>query len=134
MDAHLDVRPLKNNQKHSGSPFRLMLEDRRWPLAQGQFVEFGSQGSQCSLDHVRYAQSKQTKIYWLDDLHDGTVVETFESILNQTSADWVFVSFDLDVVRGSDAPVSQLASFDNVYMGLGRELCFPVRLISQRCD
>lgn len=27
IDAHLDVRPLKNNQVHSGSPFRLLLED-----------------------------------------------------------------------------------------------------------
>ena len=30
-DAHLDVRPLKeNNQAHSGSPFRLLCEDQRF--------------------------------------------------------------------------------------------------------
>lgn len=27
IDAHLDVRPLKEGKVHSGSPFRLMLED-----------------------------------------------------------------------------------------------------------
>lgn len=27
VDAHLDVRPLKQGKVHSGSPFRLMLED-----------------------------------------------------------------------------------------------------------
>ncbi len=27
IDAHFDVRPLKNGLAHSGSPFRLMLED-----------------------------------------------------------------------------------------------------------
>lgn len=27
IDSHFDVRELKNNQAHSGSPFRLMLED-----------------------------------------------------------------------------------------------------------
>jgi formiminoglutamase len=31
IDAHLDVRPLKeNNQSHSGSPFRLLCEDQRF--------------------------------------------------------------------------------------------------------
>lgn len=31
IDAHLDVRPLKeNNQAHSGSPFRLLCEDQRF--------------------------------------------------------------------------------------------------------
>lgn len=31
IDAHLDVRPLKENQmSHSGSPFRLLLEDQRF--------------------------------------------------------------------------------------------------------
>jgi formiminoglutamase len=31
IDAHLDVRPLKeNNQSHSGSPFRLLCEDLRF--------------------------------------------------------------------------------------------------------
>lgn len=27
IDAHLDVRPLKDGKVHSGSPFRLLLED-----------------------------------------------------------------------------------------------------------
>jgi formiminoglutamase len=30
IDAHLDVRPLKDNQVHSGSPFRLLLQDQRF--------------------------------------------------------------------------------------------------------
>lgn len=27
IDAHLDVRPLKENRTHSGSPFRQLLEE-----------------------------------------------------------------------------------------------------------
>jgi formiminoglutamase len=30
IDAHFDVRPLKEGKAHSGSPFRLMLEDSRF--------------------------------------------------------------------------------------------------------
>ena len=30
IDAHLDVRPLKENRAHSGSPFRQLLEDQRF--------------------------------------------------------------------------------------------------------
>jgi formiminoglutamase len=42
IDAHLDVRPLKeNNQSHSGSPFRLLCEDQRFyqnPLSMVLFL------------------------------------------------------------------------------------------------
>jgi formiminoglutamase len=30
LDSHFDVRPLKEGKAHSGSPFRLMLEDPRF--------------------------------------------------------------------------------------------------------
>ena len=46
VDAHLDVRPLKDGQAHSGSPFRLLLEDSRF--SGSQFIEFAAQGSQVS--------------------------------------------------------------------------------------
>lgn len=38
LDSHFDVRPLKEGKAHSGSPFRLMLEDPRFSDTHSQFV------------------------------------------------------------------------------------------------
>lgn len=56
IDAHLDVRPLKEGKTHSGSPFRQLLEDGR--LSGKNFVEFAAQGNQCSATHVKYVEEK----------------------------------------------------------------------------
>lgn len=37
IDAHLDVRPLNNAKVHSGSPFRLLLEDSNTSVSQSLF-------------------------------------------------------------------------------------------------
>lgn len=51
LDSHFDVRPLKEGKAHSGSPFRLMLEDSRFKSTNSLFVEFGSKGATCSNVH-----------------------------------------------------------------------------------
>ena len=38
IDSHFDVRPLKEGKAHSGSPFRLLLEDPRFLPKGGQFI------------------------------------------------------------------------------------------------
>jgi hypothetical protein len=58
IDAHLDVRPLKDGRAHSGSPFRLMLQDPLWATAGGHFTEFAAQGGQCSAEHARCGQGR----------------------------------------------------------------------------
>lgn len=63
IDAHLDVRPLKNGQVHSGSPFRLLLEDKRFSAT--NFVEFAAQGMQCSAEHAEWLQARGGRIVWL---------------------------------------------------------------------
>lgn len=52
LDAHFDVRPLKLGQAHSGSPFRLMLEDPIFIKNDSIFVEFASKGA--STSHAHY--------------------------------------------------------------------------------
>jgi formiminoglutamase len=103
VDAHLDVRPLKDGQAHSGSSFRLLLEDPRFHGK--HFVEFACQGSQCSREHAEYATSRESHILWLDHMQEkGNPVMAFREILGNLA--WqcksLFVSFDLDSV--SDAP------------------------------
>lgn len=51
IDAHFDVRPLKEGKAHSGSPFRLMLEDPLFCKNNSRFVEFACKGASCSNEH-----------------------------------------------------------------------------------
>ena len=48
IDAHFDVRPLKEGRAHSGSPFRLLLESKQFQDNNSVFVEFGNKGASCS--------------------------------------------------------------------------------------
>ena len=102
VDAHLDVRPLKEGQAHSGSPFRQLLEDPRF---RGEnFIEFACQGSQCSREHADYVKSKGAHILWLDKVQEhGSATAKFRETLGRMA--WrcpsVFVSFDLDSVSSA---------------------------------
>lgn len=65
IDSHLDVRPLKEGRAHSGSPFRLMLEDKeRWDKS--EFVEYAIKGCNASYEHVKYVLDKGHRIMFLD--------------------------------------------------------------------
>jgi formiminoglutamase len=113
IDAHLDVRPLKYGKVHSGSPFRLLLEDEQFRRTSSRFVEFGAQGSQCSMDHARWVTEEHDQtIYWLSDLRrsgEKALINHFAAILHELPGT-IFVSFDLDSVQGSDAPGVSCAS------------------------
>lgn len=54
IDAHFDVRPLKNNLAHSGSPFRLLLEDESFNKMNGIFIEFAAKGCSTNSEHYDY--------------------------------------------------------------------------------
>ena len=105
IDAHLDVRLPKDGQAHSGSPFRLLLEDSRF--SGSQFIEFAAQGSQVSREHARYVTEKGAQIIWYSEVSRGDAAsEAFRGALGRLAweCDSLFVSFDLDSVRASDAP------------------------------
>jgi len=105
IDAHLDVRPLKDGRAHSGSPFRLLLEDDRFSGT--HFVEFGTQGSHASPEHVEYVKRKEGNIRWLSEIYQNdNAVQIFSATLGSLAfnSDSVFVSFDMDSIRMADAP------------------------------
>ncbi|MFQ5450309.1 MAG: formimidoylglutamase [Nitrospinaceae bacterium] len=105
IDAHFDVRPLMDGRAHSGSSFRQLLEDSRF--SGENFIEFASQGSQCSREHADYIRSKKGRILWLNNIQkEGHVLDNFEASVGNLA--WrgasIFVSFDLDSMAGVDAP------------------------------
>eukprot|EP00698_Gefionella_okellyi_P021077 TRINITY_DN671_c0_g1_i3.p1 TRINITY_DN671_c0_g1~~TRINITY_DN671_c0_g1_i3.p1 ORF type:complete len:246 (-),score=61.04 TRINITY_DN671_c0_g1_i3:328-1065(-) len=110
LDAHLDVRPLREGRVHSGSPFRQWLEDKRFHGA--AFAEFAAQGFQCAGDHADYVIAQGGSICWLKDVLDQGAVGSFNATAAKvlTNAGALFVSFDLDCVRSADAPGVSAAS------------------------
>jgi formiminoglutamase len=105
IDAHLDVRPLQDGQAHSGSAFRQLLEDPRFSGT--RFIEFAAQGAQCSREHAEYVRTQGGRILWLEEVqHHSNPAAVFRAALGEMS--WkctsLFVSFDLDVVAGAEAP------------------------------
>jgi len=121
IDAHFDVRPLKNGLTHSGSPFRQLLEDR---LKGSRFVEFASQGNQCSAIHAEYIKEKGGSIHWLSSLRkNGNIPQQFEEIINSLGEN-VFVSFDLDAVCGRDAPGVSAPGTIGLSSEEALEMCF----------
>lgn len=108
IDAHLDVRPRKLGKVHSGTPFRELLLEEQWETIKGEFAEFAAQGMQCSAQHAQWLRERpRTDILWLKNVraHAGGPVEAFKALLERFGEDAaVFVSFDLDAVRGADAP------------------------------
>ncbi len=105
VDAHLDARPLKDGRAHSGSPFRLLLQDERFEA--DCFVEFAAQGEQCDRDQAEFIKSRGGRIHWLTAMQEEACVAAMfrvvlEDLTEQCAS--VFVSFDLDSVSGSTAP------------------------------
>lgn len=104
VDAHLDVRPLLENDKaHSGSPFRQLLEDSEFDKV---FVEFACQGAVCSNEHAQYVISKGGRLLWLSGLRRSTSnpVSKFAEVLLNFGNKPVFVSFDIDSIKSADCP------------------------------
>ena len=72
-----------------------------------RLIEFASQGSQCSIDHVNYirTRSPQATILWFNQIKDR-LSETFLSLLQsaEDSSSSIFVSFDIDSILSSSCP------------------------------
>lgn len=101
-DAHLDVRPVKDNIFHSGTPFSRLIEKY-----QNQFnlIEIGLQ-KQCNSPHHReWALNHKVEIVdWIDIAQKGWDWVWWKPMLGSLEKDTpVFVSFDIDAIAASDA-------------------------------
>ena len=106
IDAHLDVREKKNGQHHSGSSFRLLLEEG---IIKGrQFAEVGVQSFVAAREHFDWLLSQGTRILTFEDAttaHLPNAYEECEFAITLGDPDVpVYLSFDMDCVRASDAP------------------------------
>ena len=104
VDAHLDARPLlgeKQDIPHSGSPFRILLNDGR--LRGENFYEYATQEEQNHPDHIEFVRSKGGKITWYDECSIGAFTSIMDAA-GQFGNGKVFLSFDIDSIHGAECP------------------------------
>jgi len=122
IDAHLDVRPKKDGLVHSGSPFRMLLEE---PSFKGKnFIEFACQGVQCSKAHVEYLKEKGSEVMWLSEIQKDGPVKRFKKALENLEATEVFVSFDIDSIQSGDCPGVSCPALIGLTAQEALDICF----------
>jgi formiminoglutamase len=98
LDAHADVRPLKNGQAHSGSPFRQALEHES-QCAETYLVS-GLQPHAVAKSHLEFINSHNGQYLFRDE----TNITSISGQFHQHESDNLMVSFDMDAVDQSQAP------------------------------
>lgn len=105
VDSHFDVRE-PNPQRTSGTPFRQILEHSTTLLLPQNFVEVGIQPYANARAHYEYLLDRGSTIFTLQEVQEEGIEKIISLSYEIASnlSELVFVSFDLDAVRGCDAP------------------------------
>jgi formiminoglutamase len=98
LDAHTDVRALKQGRAHSGSPFRQAYEHPSGAL--GHYAAAGLQPHSVSSAHADYVRSQGGSLIWREEIND----ERLPALFMGGSGRRMMVTLDLDVVDQSQAP------------------------------
>lgn len=96
-DAHADVRPLKDGQAHSGSPFRQAVEH-----ASGRCLRYAVAGLQphsVARAHLDFIDDWGGEVIWQRNLNEVRVRSIGIGLVKPTLA-----TFDLDAVDAAHAP------------------------------
>lgn len=96
-DAHADVRPLKNGEAHSGSPFYQALEHES-RMCNGYIVA-GLQRHSLSAAHLDYLQEKKATYYFAGELTKRVIGNIYDRLEGDT-----MVTMDMDALDQSVAP------------------------------
>ena len=104
IDAHADVRPLKDDMKaHSGSPFRQMLDREASALVEGAFVEYGLQHAAVALSHLEYLREKSATVVMLDEVR-ATPDAWADALKKATAGKRFHITLDMDGFASAYAP------------------------------
>jgi formiminoglutamase len=100
IDAHLDVRPKNDGLHHSGSSFRLLIEEN--VVSASNFVEFGIHPLAAAKAHADWLTEQGATIYYYDAIRSHGVSNAFTTATAHLGE--YYLSFDIDSVHASDAP------------------------------
>ncbi len=106
VDAHLDVRPKIEGKHHSGSSFRLLIDEG---IVQGsRFCEIGIQPFVNAEAYYEWAIQHGVRVLTFEDATTSHLPTAFEeSAFGITFGDDstpLYLSFDMDAIRAADAP------------------------------
>ena len=103
LDAHCDVRPLKNGAGHSGSPFRQILEDAAGMCR--SYHVLGLQPQSTARKHLEYIRSAGGDYTFADQTDSGSVLDKIRKLTGgKDDGTAVLLTLDMDVVDQSEAP------------------------------
>ena len=105
IDAHADVRPLKEGRAHSGSPFYQLLTMSESHLLPGGFVEFGLQHNSVAEAHLTFVRDAGMKVVMLDEVRHVGVPAAWDQAWSKCAASHrVYLSLDMDSFASAYAP------------------------------
>ncbi len=106
IDAHFDVREVRDGNISSGTPFRRVIEELDGRIDGRNFVELGAHDNLNSKAHHGYLESKGVNVITLDDMRlagiDDAIGGALKAACTETEA--AFLSIDMDAMQGSAAP------------------------------
>ena len=100
IDAHFDVRA--DMPMNSGTPYRQLLEGGF--IAPERFHELGYQPQVNAAAYLAYLQDKGARVLGLSEWRRKGILNVVQDTLAGSDADAIFWGFDMDAVRGADAP------------------------------
>lgn len=98
IDAHPDVRPLKEGKSHSGSPFRQALMHKS--LCCEQYLVAGLQPQAVAREHLDFIDNYDGRYLFRED----TNLTTLSELLQEHESNRLMVTFDMDAVDQAFAP------------------------------
>ncbi|MBN2732519.1 MAG: formimidoylglutamase [Balneolaceae bacterium] len=98
LDAHTDVRPLKNGQAHSGSPFRQAMEHESGCCS--KYLVAGLQPNAVAESHLHFIDHHSGQYHF----KDATNITTISGLFHAHDAGRLMVTFDMDAVDQAFAP------------------------------
>jgi len=105
IDAHADVRPLKEGRAHSGSPFHQLLSLNESHLLPGGFAEFGLQQHSVAASHLAFVREHGMQVWMLDEIRGHESTYAWERAWDACAGSQnVYVSLDMDAFASAYAP------------------------------
>jgi formiminoglutamase len=98
LDAHADVRPLKDGQAHSGSPFRQAIEHESKRCE--KYLVAGLQPHSVANSHREYIVQHNGRCLFKDE----TNITTISGLFHEHDSERLMVTFDMDAVDQAFAP------------------------------
>ncbi len=115
LDAHTNVRPLRDGQPHSGSPFRQM-HDHPGNYLQ-HYAVAGVHAHTAATARIRYITDRGGQVIWRDATHAAALRPLYDH------AGPLLASFDLDAVDQMAAPGVSAANAEGLDRALWLAAC-----------